>query len=112
MQNKLYFRDKLISQLCQIRPGYFLAAEYSKTGYWLLDRNEAEAAPSKIEDTRTDHNAGCTDLQLMPLYDPKMFPYAISRTKFKVDLIDLEERRVLTLCSETNSSGMTRKMVV
>ena len=35
---KVYFRDKLISQICQIRPNYFLVAEYSKPGYWLVDR--------------------------------------------------------------------------
>ena len=60
--NKVYFKDKLISQLCEIRTGFFLVAEYSKTGYWLLDRSEEELAPGKIEDLRTDHNSGCTGL--------------------------------------------------
>jgi len=87
-------------------------AEYSKTGYWVVDRNNENAEIIKIEDTRTDYNSGCTNLELMPLYDQKWFPYVISRTKFKIDLVDLSDRCVVTLCQETNTSGMTPKLVV
>lgn len=110
--SKTYFKDKLISHLCQIRPGFFLVAEYSKTGYWLVDRNEPDLDPGIVEDLRQDHNSGCTNLELVPMYDPKWFPYAISRTKFKVDIIDMVDKRVFTLLAESNTSGMTPKMVI
>lgn len=46
----------------------------------------------------------------MPLFDPKWFPYVISRSKFKIDLIDFEERRVYTLAQESNTTGLTPKL--
>ena len=112
VQEKVYFRDKLISHLCQIRPGFFLVAEYSKTGYWLVDRNEPDKDPEKVEDLRPEHNSGCTNLEMMPMYDPKWFPYVLSRTKFKLDLVDLVDKKVLTLSVEANTSAMTPKMVI
>jgi hypothetical protein len=38
--NKLYFRDKLISQVCQITDGKYLVAEYSQPGYYIIDRHD------------------------------------------------------------------------
>lgn len=96
--NKVFFRDKLISQLCEIKPSFFIVAEYSKTGYWLVDRNVEDLEPRKIEDGRAEHNSGCTNLQLIPMYDEVKFPYVVSRNKFKIDLIDLVDQRVSTLC--------------
>lgn len=112
VQNKVMFKDKMISQICELRPGHLLVAEYSKIGYWIVDRTDEEAEMIKIEDTRTDYNSGCVNLIPIPLYDEKWYPYVISRTKFKIDLIDLQDRCVMTLCQDTNSTGMTPKMVV
>ena len=92
------FKDKMISQICELRPGHLLVAEYSKIGYWIVDRTDEEAEMIKIEDTRTDYNSGCVNLIPIPLYDEKWYPYVISRTKFKIDLIDLQDRCVMTLC--------------
>ena len=68
--SKVYFKDKVISQLCQFNPGQFLVAEFSQPGYYVIDRHEIGATqPLKIQDTRVDHNSGCTDLQLIPMFD-------------------------------------------
>lgn len=48
----------------------------------------------------------------MPLFDPKLFPFLISRSKFKIDLVDIEEHRIYTLCAESNTTGLTPKLVV
>ena len=110
--NKVYFRDKLISKIIPLRPKFYLVAEYSKPGYHLVDRSSEELDPGRIEDRRAEHNSGCTDLVLVPMYDPKWFPYAISRNKFKIDLIDLDEKRVYTICAESSTAALTPKMVV
>ena len=68
-------------------------AEYSRTGYWLVDLDAEEGKePLKIEDERPEHNSGCTDLKFIPMYDDSTFPYVISRNKFKIDLIDHARR--------------------
>ena len=111
---KVYFRDKLISQICQIKPNYFLVAEYSKPGYWLIDKRQPDEDknPVKIEDERAEHNSGCTDLQMLPMFEETKFPYVVSRNKFKIDLIDLVDNYIFTLCEESNTSGMTQKMSI
>ena len=44
---RVYFRDKLISQVCLIAPDRYLVAEYSQPGYYIIDRTE-------IPDTKLD----------------------------------------------------------
>ena len=86
-------------------------AEYSRTGYWLIDREAEEGKePLKIEDERPEHNSGCTDLKFIPMYDDSTFPYVISRNKFKIDLIDLTEHRIHTFYEDQNSTTMTSKL--
>ena len=111
---KVYFREKLISQVCQLKPNYFLVAEYSRPGYWLIDRRQPEEdkPPVKIEDERAEHNSGCTDLQILPMYEETKFPYVVSRNKFKIDIIDLVDKYIFTLCEESNTSAMTQKMSI
>jgi len=38
--SKVYFKDKVISQVCQFNPGQFLVAEFSQPGYYVIDRHE------------------------------------------------------------------------
>jgi len=47
-QSKIYLRDKTVSQILEIKPKLFLVAEYSKPGYWLVNRNEGEEEKSPI----------------------------------------------------------------
>ena len=103
----------MISQIAEIRTGVFLVAEYSKPGYWIVDRNAAEGSdPIKIEDTRTDFNSGCTNLQKIPMYEDTRLPYFISRNKFKVELIDIVDHAIYTLCEESNTSSLQPKMEI
>ena len=88
-------------------------AEYSKPGYWLIDRrDEEEKEPIKIEDERAEHNSGCTDLKVLPMYDEIKFPYVVSRNKFKIDLIDLVNNDIMSLCEESNTSSLTSKLQI
>ena len=100
--------------MCQLKPNYFLVAEYSRPGYWLIDRRQPEEdkPPVKIEDERAEHNSGCTDLQILPMYEETKFPYVVSRNKFKIDIIDLVDKYIFTLCEESNTSAMTQKMSI
>lgn len=47
---KIYLRDKLISQVCQISPERYLVAEYSQPGYYIIDRNEVKSEESLSKD--------------------------------------------------------------
>jgi len=70
----------------------------------VIDRHEiGTEQPLKIQDTRIDHNSGCTDLQLIPMFDQGSFPYVLSRNRFKIDLIDIKSWQIYTLCNERNT---------
>ena len=47
---------------------------------------------------------------MMPMYDEKRFPYVISRSKFKIELVDLADKNIITLCTDSNTSGLQSKM--
>jgi hypothetical protein len=63
ISSKVFFRDRLISQICQVGPSWFVVAEYSQPGYFLIDRNTEEQI--SITDSGPGHNSGCTDLLLL-----------------------------------------------
>ena len=46
------------------------------------------------------------------MYDETKFPYILSRNKYKIDLIDLEEKTVHTLQEDVNATLMSQKMVL
>jgi len=66
----VYFADRVISQIIQTAPGNFLAAEYSKPGYLVVDRHASAAnqTSSQILDKRDAHICCCTDMAV-----PEMF---------------------------------------
>ena len=113
--SKVYLKDKMISQLCQYERGQFLVAEYSQPGYHLVDRSDTNAdsakQPFKILDKRNEHISGCTNLVKIPLWDKEKFPYVLSRNRYKIDLIDVKNRAILSLFNEMNTSNMYPKLV-
>ena len=96
-----------------MRPGVLMVAEYSKPGYWLIDVTEQSNTPIKINDHRAEHNSGCTDLQFVPgMYQEKKFPYVVARCKFGIDLVDIDEKLVYSLCKESSTSSLGPKMAI
>ena len=112
---QVFLKEKMISQICQFSPGKYLIAEYSKPGYYILDRQASKEdpkyEPTKLLDRRTEHNNGCTNLVKFPLYDPNKMPYILSRNRYKIDLIDVKNLSIYPILSDTNTSSMTQKMV-
>ena len=92
-----------------------MIAEYSQPGYHTIDweafQENPEIKPLKIRDARLEHISGCTNLIRIPLWDKIKFPYVISRNRYKVDLIDVKNGKIMPLFNETNTSNMYPKLV-
>ena len=46
------------------------------------------------------------------MFEETKFPYVVSRNKFKIDIIDLVDNYIFTLCEESNTAAMTQKLSI
>lgn len=101
----------MISSFVEIQGLKFVISDYSNPGYWIVCVKSNQI--TQIKDQRSSgHNSGCTSMQMLPGFNELTYPYIICRSKFHVELVDLTNKRIETLATHMNSSGMHSKLAI